>query len=118
MSVSEEKLQRIKKRILEAVEIEVEAILREEFNLSILDINVLVKKFVNEYCSINSDNEISSRKFYEKFDDWCTDNNYGSFSHISFSQALQRQRYPGVRRTRKQEGSFWVGITVNNNTER
>lgn len=113
MPITEERLQNIKSKIMQAIESEVEVILREEFGLANNDIKTLVGRFINERCSINEGGEISSKQLYQAFETWSRSNNSGEFSHISFSQALDKQRYTGVRRVRKQQGSFWKGIILN-----
>ena len=114
MQMSEERLQNIKRKILEAIDRKLEVILREEFQLGNSDITTLVRRFVSEFCIIKNGSEVSSKELYEAFDKWSRNNNYGAFSHISFSQTIERQRYLGVRRVRKQQGSFWNGIRLNN----
>ena len=69
----------------------------------------VISSFISACCVVGRGSESSNRLFavYQK---WAADNNEYSMSHTKFSAELQKK--DGISRDRRREGSFYVGISL------
>jgi putative DNA primase/helicase len=70
----------------------------------------MVGRFLSECCEQGADKEIQSKKLYERFQRWCSDNGNEPISQIAFSKRLQEKGFS--TREGERGRAFWQRLDL------